>query len=276
VPTETIQGGAESSDSLENMKEQLVDLKTKYTDQHPDVIRLKKKIADHEKKYDQKAAPKLDETRTVLTTSQRETINENMRQLEEIKIGIKRLEIIISDLNSKIEFYQKRVENTPKREQELMSLNRDYDNIRETYNSLLNRKLESEIAVNMEKKQKGEQFRILDPAKLPMKPVSPDMNKLLLLSLATGLGIGVGLIFLLEYLDTSFATPKDIEAFLGCNVLAVVPEINQPKDIIWKRLNHVLSVFSIVISLALFVGFAVLTFKGIDQTILIMNKLFEL
>jgi len=199
-----------------------------------------------------------------------------VRQLDEIRIGIKRLEAIILDLSSKMKFYQKRVENTPKREQELMSLNRDYDNIRQTYNSLLNRKLESEIAVNMEKKQKGERFRILDPAKLPMKPVSPNMNRLLLLSLAAGLGIGAGLIFLREYLDTSFTTPKDIESFLDFKVLAVVPEIYQPKDRIWQRLNQVLSIFSIIISLALFVGFAVLTVKGVDQTILLMNRFLEL
>jgi polysaccharide chain length determinant protein (PEP-CTERM system associated) len=258
------------------MQEQLADLKSKYTDQHPDVIRLKKKIADLEKKYEQKASAQLVETQPDSSTLERVPVNENVRQFEEIKIGIKRLENIIADLNSKMKFYQKRVENTPKREQELMSLNRDYDNIRETYNSLLNRKLESEIAVNMEKKQKGEQFRILDPAKLPMKPVSPDMNKLLLLSLAAGLGIGAGLIFLLEYLDTSFTTPKDIESFLDFKVLAVVPEIYQPKDRVWQRLNQVLSIFSIIISLALFVGFSVLTIKGVDQTILIMNRFFEL
>ena len=60
------------------------------------------------------------------------------------------------------------MENTPKREQELQSLQRDYHNIQESYNSLLNRKLEANIAVNMEKKQKGEQFEIIDRALYPV------------------------------------------------------------------------------------------------------------
>ena len=94
--------------------------------------------------------------------------------------------------------------------------------------------------------------------------------------MAAGLGIGAGLIFLMEYLDTSFKTPKDIESLLGCSVLAVVPEIYQPKEITWQRLNHVLSIFSMIISLALFVGFAVLTVKGVDQTILLMGRFFKL
>ena len=69
-----------------------------------------------------------------------------------------------------------------------MSLTRDYNNILESYKSLLNRKLEAEIAVNMEKKQKGEQFRIIDSAKMPEKPISPNMKKLFLLFVALGLG----------------------------------------------------------------------------------------
>ena len=62
-----------------------------------------------------------------------------------------------------------------------------YNDIQESYSSLLSRKLEAEISVNMERKQKGEQFRIIDAARLPQKPVSPDMRKLFLLTVALGL-----------------------------------------------------------------------------------------
>ena len=58
------------------------------------------------------------------------------------------------------------MEDTPKREQELFSIQRDYQNLKELYDSLQKRKLEADIAVSMEKKQKGEQFRIIDPAKV--------------------------------------------------------------------------------------------------------------
>ena len=68
-----------------------------------------------------------------------------------------------------------------------MTFNRDYKNTQGSYNSLLNRKLEAEIAVNMEKKQKGEQFRIVDRAALPRKPVSQDMRKLFMLAVREGI-----------------------------------------------------------------------------------------
>ncbi|HDL07211.1 MAG TPA: protein GumC, partial [Desulfobacteraceae bacterium] len=168
----------------------------------------------------------------------------------------------MSKLIRQIKIYEKRVEDTPKREQQLLALKRDYQNIQSTYNSLLARKLEAEIAVNMEKKQKGEQFRILDSARLPVKPVEPDMKKLFMLVVAAGLGIGGGMIFMLEYFDTSFRKPDDIESYLGVSVLATVSSIYHSKDKIWRTINQSLSVFALMAAFILFAGFAVLCLKG--------------
>ena len=165
------------------------------------------------------------------------------------------------------------MEDTPKREQELMSLRRDYDNIQESYNSLLGRRLEAEIAVNMERKQKGEQFRIIDPARIPLKPISPDMRKLLILAIAAGLGIGGGIIFLLDFFDSSFRRPADVESYLGLSVLATVPVLYQPKDIIKQKINQILSIIAVTISLGLFLGFAVLNLMGQDHAMELIKKI---
>jgi hypothetical protein len=135
-----------------------------------------------------------------------------------------------------------------------------------SYNSLLGRKLEAEIAVNMEKQQKGEQFRILDYAQLPEKPISPNMKILFLFALAGGLGVGCGLIFLLEYFDTSFSSPEDIEPFLGIPVFATLPVIYHPEELRKQKVDKFLSILFIAISVVLFSGFAILTFKGVEQT----------
>ena len=157
------------------------------------------------------------------------------------------------------------VQDTPNREQELLSLNRDYQNIKESYDSLLSRKLESDISVNMEKKQKGEQFRILDAASLPQKPSEPDMKKLFILVVGAGLGLGGGVIFLLEYMDSSFRKPEEIDALLELPVLCTIPRLYQPRELKLQKLNTILSVVSVMVSLVLFAGFAVLTFKGVDK-----------
>ena len=239
-------------------------LETRYTEKHPDVIRLKEIISDFEKKYEKDAQGSSEELQYVPA---------NVRmQIQEIKAEIRAHNADISQLTKQIQVYQKRVESTPKREQEYLSTKRDYDNIKATYDSLLNRKLEAKISVNMEKKQKGEQFRILDPARVPEKPISPDMPKLFLVVLAAGFGIGGGLIFLLEYLNTSFRNPEDVESYLGFSVIATVPLIYDQKDKKMQKLSQIFSIFSIMFSFLLFAVFAVLSFNGVDQTIKVVSK----
>ena len=76
------------------------------------------------------------------------------------------------------------------------------------YKSLLKRKLESEISISMERKQKGEQFRVIDKAQIPKKPIEPDLKRIFMMTIAIGFGLGGGLAFLLEFLDSSYAGRK--------------------------------------------------------------------
>jgi hypothetical protein len=163
------------------------------------------------------------------------------------------------------------VERTPKREEELLALNRDYNNIQGSYNSLLNRKLEAEISLNMEKKQKGEQFRVIDPARLPRKPVSPDLRKLFMMVMAVGLGLGAGLIFLLDFFNSSLKDPEKFEDDLGLAVLATIPKVYQKKDFRLKRLNQAMTALSLVVAACLLAGFATLVFHGVEPTMEIVR-----
>ena len=254
------------STELDQLNDQLSILRAKYTDKHPDVMRIKRLIAELEE-------PLEEETDQELSEGNEEVFSENsyqdlqMAQRDEMTKEIKAIETDISEIQKQTTIHQKRVENTPRREQEILSLKRDYANIKGTYDSLLKRKLEAEISVNMEKKQKGEQFRVLDPARLPEKPIKPNMDRLFILTLAAGLAVGCGLVFLLEYFDTSFRKPEDIDSLLGLPVLAIVPSILHPEDIKRRKIFQFLSIFSIIIVSFLLAGFAVLNFKGVDKII---------
>jgi polysaccharide chain length determinant protein (PEP-CTERM system associated) len=267
--------------SLELLKAQLTTLKSNYTDRHPDVIKLKAKIADLEAGYKAVEPVSSGEPRANVAGDPAlqlvsNTLTELMRQRVELSGEIQNITLEITELKQQLKEYQQRVERTPQREQELLAFNRDYDNIQGSYNSLLNRKLEAEIAVNMEKKQKGEQFLIVDRAALPRKPVSPDMRKLFLLSAAAGLGLGAGLIFLLEFLDTSLKQPKDYESELGLAVLATIPKILDRRDKVFIRVNQGLTLFSLIIAVALAAGFATLVFIGVEPTIELVREFAKL
>jgi len=256
--------------SLLQLKNQLANLESSYTERHPDVIRLKAKIADMEAKLKNReigtqeganSTPGEDQTLTS------DVLGNQIRMKKIIIMEINNIQDDIHRLKKEIKNYQQRIERTPKREEELMSLKRDYQNIQATYNSLLNRQLEAKIAVNMEKEQKGEKFRIIDSAVLPHKPDSPDMIKLFMIVVVAGLGVGCGLIFLLDYLDTSLKRSEGFESDLGVAVLATIPKVYQKKDFRLKRLNQVMTGLSILVAACLLAGFAALVFHGVEPTI---------
>ncbi len=265
----------ESSD-LEVLKGQLAVLTNKYTERHPDVIRIKKMIADLESEasIESKAMDSATALGEPAVYARPNIRDENDRRREEIRLAIRGLETEISELQSQIAFYQNRVEATPKREQELASLQRDYENIQTAYNSLLERKLEADIAVNMEKKQRGEQFQIIDPASLPQRPVEPDMPKVFLIFLVAGLSIGGAIAYLLESLDTSFRRSEDIES-LGVSLLATIPVISRTKDRVLKYTNLGLSGVSVFASFALFVMFYLISFKADSVVSRYIDKIFQ-
>ena len=263
---------------LYKMKQELIDLQTKYTQRHPDVIRLNHKIQDLAQKIEEgivvsPGANAGKDPSNQLNPALAEQRRIQMQQQDEIRLEIEKLESESAKLVRQIAYYQKLVEDTPKKEQELLLIERDYENMKRNYDSLLERKMQAQMAVNMEKKQQGEQFRIIDPARLPTKPVKPDMKKLFALTLAGGLGLGFGIVFLLEYFDTSIRRKEDMEVELGIPLLATIPKIYHPRDIRLKRIKSLLTVASLIIAFALFAGFGVLVFNGVEQTMELVYNL---
>ena len=258
--------------TLSKMMSQLSSLEARYTQKHPNVIRMKEKIAELEAmEMEAKENVESEEIKDITNTS--ETEKKLLEQLREMGIQIKNLKDEVVQLRSQMKVYQTRVENTPKREQELMSLKRDYDNIRETYNSLLGRKLEAELAVNMEKKQKGEQFRILDPAKPPERPFKPDINRIFLMSIGLGLALGFGLAYFRETLDTSFRAPNEVENILQIPVLASIPLTYNAVELKKKKRKKIISVLSLVFAILILGVLTVVSVKGVDATINFINKI---
>ncbi len=130
----------------------------------------------------------------------------------------KRLRVVLAE-------YQRRLEAAPTRESELTELTRDYSTIQASYQSLLAKKQESQIAANLERRQIGEQFKVLDPARLPEKPSSPDRPRLYLLGLVIALAAGVAWAAAAEYFDRSLRSEEDVRLALNIPVLATFPNI---------------------------------------------------
>jgi uncharacterized protein involved in exopolysaccharide biosynthesis len=138
---------------------------------------------------------------------------------------IKRLQVESASVSTQVNKYLGRIEQTPAREQDMAALLREYNSTKAAYETLLNKSQGAQQAENLEKRQKGEQFKIIDTAKIPEKPFTPDVLKILLISLFAGLSGGLALAFMREQLDRSFHDAADVELSLGIKVLATIPKI---------------------------------------------------
>ena len=261
IPPASQEEGPRDIPSLRN---ELASLESRYTQNHPDVIRLKERIVRLEAQRTQTNQTSADSPETSIPVSREaQTLR---RQIQDVTMEMESYKAEIKKIQSEVKWYEKKVEDTPKREQELLSLNRDYNNLNELYNSLLNRKLEAEMALSMERKQKGEQFRIVDPAKIPSRPVEPDLRRIMLLTLALGLGLGGGLAFLIETMDTSYKIPEDVETELQLPVLVSMPIRYTVKELRRMKIKNVLALTSVTVGFLASAAGIIFAIKGVDET----------
>ncbi len=224
---------------LSNARNLLSDLKSKYTGRHPDIVRIERYIAELEKSIEKMKAQDMGGNLSGSETSKKKKDDEKMdmesnpfykemeSQLVAAELEVKKLKEEDSKIKARIAEFQARVENTPVRELGMTSLTRDYQNTKETYQSLLKKNQEAQQAENLERRQKGEQFKVIDPARIPEKPMQAKVFKILLAGLLLGMGSGLGMAFLREQMDRSFRDAEDLEATVEFKVLANIPKIQK-------------------------------------------------
>ena len=217
----------------ETLTRLLEQLRSKYTENHPDVVRLKKNLADLETKEDEKETITTKGTTGGKGTKEAYDVKKDPRykelnnQLALTDMEIARLREDERNIIGQIGKYRARIEQTPAREQDMAALMREHQSVKESYERLLQKSQSAQQAENLERRQKGEQFRIIDPARTPEKPFSPDVQKILLIGLLAGIGGGFGMAFFREQLDHSFHESGDVEIALGLKVLATIPRIDE-------------------------------------------------
>ena len=138
-------------------------------------------------------------------------------------------------LQSEIAAYQDRVNTTPIRALELSKITRNYDITLNKFRELLSKEFDSQLSENMERKQKGEQFQVVDPASLPESPVAPNRPRILLVGLVLGLAAALGAAFLIENLDNSIRGNEDLDGFTDLPLLAMLPVVPSRGNILELR-----------------------------------------
>ncbi len=245
--------GRSASERLAVAREQLRAFEVRFKPEHPDVIRLKGIIRDletkaaAERKVEAKTAepvgappPSLVAIREAQLRDERAMLNRQITQKD----------VQIAGIRSQIATYQARLDAMPTRESEMIALTRDYDTLNKVYTDLLLKRQDSQVAANLEQRQVGEQFKILDPANRPERPFSPNRPLIAAAGVAGGLGIGIAFVLLLELRDRTFRTDIDIQQALGLPVLAMIPHMTNTIERVRRRRLIMWSASAAVLTLA--------------------------
>lgn len=233
---ETVVGADEQQKQLNDLLEQKRALEAAYTSDHPDVQAISRKIADLQAAIKRTSAgasqgkggveptvpepPRLQQERAQLRAMQQAIVSAKQEQ---------------NRIQGQIREYEGRIESSPLVEQEYKQVTRDHDIASEFYNNLLKKMDESSMAMALEHRQEGEQFRVMDPPNLPDAPKFPNRMFFAGGGFAGGLTLGLVLAALLEYRDTTLRTELDVTTFTKLQTLAVLSHVEGIAEKAGKR-----------------------------------------
>ena len=268
---------------LNRMKQELADLRTRFSDKYPDVIRLQNEIASLERQVAETRRENAEREK-----AERDRLNNEkpatggaapepasptadpyvvqlQQSLSQLEVELKMLSEEEKTLRSSMQQYQSRVENTPRRDLEFQELSRDYDSTKELYRTLLKRYEEAQLSESLEQRQKGEQFKILEPAVTPTTPSAPNRLRFFALGFVLSLGLAVGLVAVAEVFDTSFHSIDDLRSFTSTPVLVSIPRIVTESDARRARWRARLMTAATAVALTLIVTASYFVARGNEQ-----------
>ena len=228
--------GASVGVQLDAARSDLKALELQLTPEHPDVIRAQRRIRELEERARAEGVPQSadGDLLSAAEIARRQRLQELQAQLKSLDQQIADKEQNEPRLKQAIAMYQARVDGTPTREAELASLTRDQATLQAVYQKLLSNRENSGIATKMEADQ-TERFKVIEPAQVPTRPFRPNRAQWVFLGGLFGLGLGIGLVALFEYRDSSLRTDHDVLAALGLPVLAMIPVMHTSAEASGRR-----------------------------------------
>jgi polysaccharide chain length determinant protein (PEP-CTERM system associated) len=220
---------------LQRLLSEEADLTSRYTDDYPDVRAVKSKIADLRQKIAQAPPP----SATPLSSTPKATDSVSAQQF---RLQLRAMDSEIAQkkhdqaaIEAQLRTYQERVAASPEVEEEYKSITRDNQQAQAFYDSLLAKMNDSKMATDLEKRQQGESFKVMDEPNLPESPTFPKRPVFLGGGLGAGLALGLLIVALLEYLDTAVRSERDIWAFTKLPTLGVIGFNGEQEPVMMKR-----------------------------------------
>jgi succinoglycan biosynthesis transport protein ExoP len=229
---------------LPTLRLELAELRRQFTDEHPDVIRVRAQITALERQ-----TPAAGTNGSTATAGTRDAATRLAKLFQDVDAQLGPLREEEAFLRKTIADYEARMANAPRLQQEFQQLSSDYESTKERYATLLRRYEEAQLSDDLEQGHNVEQFRILDAALPPTAPAAPNRPQLLIMGLVASLALAFGAVVGAERLDTTFHRVEDLRAFVNVPMLAAIHRI--PTADARRRQRRLHSVIAVLFAMLL-------------------------
>jgi polysaccharide chain length determinant protein (PEP-CTERM system associated) len=248
-----------TEDRLRALQTEYLALETRYTDDHPTLIKMKDEIEILEKEL--AANP---ENKKNKAQSDNPAYLQLATQLKAAESELTSLKTMREEIKVKIKDFEERLMQSPQVEREYRDLTRDYENAVAKYQEVKAKQLEAELAESLERERKGERFSLIEPPQIPEKPNKPNRLAILLLGIFLSFTAGFGNVFISEAMDQSVYGSKGVLAITKAPPLAEIAYINNGKDLRQRNAIGVIAISGLLVTICATLVSIHLFYKPLD------------
>ncbi len=226
---------------------ELAELTSRYTDRHPDVVRLRSGLERLREQIPPEdlleSTPSEAGIETSVVSEANPAHQQLSSQLAQVNTELRILEERRNSIEEQLGRYARRIENTPQREQELAVHQRRFEALQLRYRDLELKLTDARLAGSLESRQKGEQFQVVDPASFPISPAKPNRLLVLLAGVAAALAGGLALAVVADFVDQKIWSAPEVTELLGVPVMGEISEILSDDELerqnryLWARIG---------------------------------------
>ena len=229
----TSQGLTPEQQQLRTMKNELTAQQAVLSPENPKIKLMQTQIAALEKVVAVQLA-------SGLTDQAGNTLSGYDLELADMDAQLAAMAAQTKAMKAQIDKLQAAIDATPGNAATLDSLQRDYDNVKSQYDLAVTNKARAETGDTIETMSKGQRISVIEPAVAPTSPARPNRKVIAGGGVAAGLGLGLALVFLIEFLQTGIRRPAELTSKLGITVFATLPYMKTVREIRWRRLRLLL------------------------------------
>jgi len=248
------------TEQLQHLQAEMEQLRSRYGPNYPDVLNKSAEISSIEQQIkDEDKANAPAKSSTPAGRRSNPVVESQLSQLDE---DIAKREARLKDIKSRLAYYQQALEGAPQAEQQLTAASNDYSNAEDRYKRLEEHKFAADMSSDVETRQKGERFVVLEPAQPPEHPYAPNRVLIDLLGLVVGVGAALFLVFVREILDATVKTKRELAERLKVPVFGEMPWLATKSG---KKRTMVRTALAMTANLGLIAGYAALFWTALRR-----------